>query len=522
MILKSAKVQKHQNIIDSGNVEVDKNITCLVGKNESGKTAFLQALHKLNPHNNAKFKALDQYPRWQYKLDQRKGKVNSNPVISLTFELEENEKKTIQRVFGNDSLSSSLLTVSRYYNDTINYDLDINEIQVLKNKVLELDEKSELRKATSQKKNIESFREAWNDTWANINEPTSQENNLNELVQSGFSRKIEETIGEYLPTIFYFDEHSSLPGRIKLEDFLSKNANELKNEERTANSLLELAGTDRESIKTDEFEDRIAELEASASLITQKVLEYWTQNEHISVDFKVDKDIEKQRNIRAHYLDIRLRDLVHDVTINFDRRSSGFKWFFSFLVAFSEYEEKDESVIILLDEPGLKLHAKAQNDILRYINENLSTKHQVFYTTHSPFMVEPQNLHQVRLVEDTTTRTNKIGSKITSDIFSTNYDTIFPLQSALGYDLAQNLFVGKHNIVIEGTSDFTYLNIISRFLEENNRQHFDFTEITLTPVGGASKIATFVALLGQHLDAVVFMDTDKKHDQQISKMIERG
>src|SRR5699024_7953324 len=280
--------------------------------------------------------------------------------------------------------------------------------------------------------------------------------------------------------------------------------------------------TDRESIKTDEFEDRIAELEASASLITQKVLEYWTQNEHISVDFKVDKDIEKQRNIRAHYLDIRLRDLVHDVTINFDRRSSGFKWFFSFLVAFSEYEEKDESVIILLDEPGLKLHAKAQNDILRYINENLSTKHQVFYTTHSPFMVEPQNLHQVRLVEDTTTRTNKIGSKITSDIFSTNYDTIFPLQSALGYDLAQNLFVGKHNIVIEGTSDFTYLNIISRFLEENNRQHFDFTEITLTPVGGASKIATFVALLGQHLDAVVFMDTDKKHDQQISKMIERG
>src|SRR5699024_5444386 len=135
-------------------------------------------------------------------------------------------------------------------------------------------------------------REAWNDTWANINEPTSQENNLNELVQSGFSRKIEETIGEYLPTIFYFDEHSSLPGRIKLEDFLIKNANELKDEERTVNSLLELAGNDRESIKTDDFEEQIAEFEASTSFITQKVLEYGSQNEHISVDFKVEKDIE--------------------------------------------------------------------------------------------------------------------------------------------------------------------------------------------------------------------------------------
>jgi predicted ATP-dependent endonuclease of OLD family len=217
-----------------------------------------------------------------------------------------------------------------------------------------------------------------------------------------------------------------------------------------------------------------------------------------------------------------LRDSLHDITINFNRRSSGFKWFFSFLVAFSEFEFEERPIIILLDEPGLNLHAKAQNDFLKFIKERLADKHQVIYTTHSPFMIEPKNLHQVRLVEDFSERTNKIGSKITSKIFSTNFDTIFPLQSALGYDLAQNLFVGKHNLVVEGTSDFVYLNLISRHLEESGRNHLDFSKLTITPVGGASKVATFVALMGQHLDATVFIDADHKQNQQISELINKG
>lgn len=526
MRLSKVRVQKYQNIIDSSDVEIDKDITCLVGKNESGKTAFLQALHKLNPHFKNEFKALDQYPIWIYKLDQRNEKINSEPVVSVKFELVEKEINAIEEEFGSDVLKDKFLTVSRYYSNNRSFGLDIDEFQVLKNRVLALSEESQLRKATSQKKNIETFREAWKEKWSSIEKPSPEEEKVNKLIEFGLSKIIESILSSYLPTIFYFGEYSSLPGRIKLEDFLNKESDNLKEEERTANTLLELAGADRGSIKTDEFEDRIAELEASASMITHSVLEYWSQNDHISVDFKVDKDIERQPNgnqqIRAHYLDIRLRDSIHDITINFNRRSSGFKWFFSFLVAFSEFENKDQPLVILLDEAGLNLHAKAQNDFLEFIKEKLSSEHQVIYTTHSPFMVEPKSLHQVRLVEDLTTMANRIGSKITSDVFTTNYDTIFPLQSALGYDMAQNLFVGKHNIIVEGTSDFAYLNIISRFLEENERAHFDFTELTLTPVGGAAKIATFVALLGQHLDAVVFMDADKKESQRVDDLINRG
>jgi len=392
--------------------------------------------------------------------------------------------------------------------------------------LLSLEEDSELRKFTSQKKSIESLNEAVREFMDKSENITPEEQGVILFIERGLDDRIEELAKPLTPIFFYFGEYSTLPGRIKLEDFLSKSKVQLNSAERTANALLELAGADRGSIKSAEFENRIAELEASASAVTQSVLEYWSQNDHISVDFKIDKDIDNTKpnnhRITGHYLDIRLRDNLHDITINFNRRSSGFKWFFSFLVAFSEYEFKERPIIILLDEPGLNLHAKAQNDFLRFIKERLSVSHQVIYTTHSPFMIEPKNLDQVRLVEDFTERKNKVGAKVTSNIFSTNYDTIFPLQSALGYDLAQNLFVGKHNLIVEGTSDFVYLNLISRFLEEKGRAHLDFSKLTITPVGGASKVATFVALMGQHLDATVFIDADHKQNQQIGELINKG
>jgi hypothetical protein len=81
----------------------------------------------------------------------------------------------------------------------------------------------------------------------------------------------------------------------------------------------------------------------------------------------------------------RIANRRHKADTSFDDRSKGFVWFFSFLVWFSEVRKQyGENVIILLDEPGLSLHARAQADLLRYFNEQLRPKHQVIYTTHSP------------------------------------------------------------------------------------------------------------------------------------------
>ena len=88
------------------------------------------------------------------------------------------------------------------------------------------------------------------------------------------------------------------------------------------------------------------------------------------------------------------------LTVPFSDRSADSIWFFSFLVTFSQVKKDHGNVIILLDEPGLNLHGRAQADLLRYIEEMLRPEHQVIFTTHSPFMVPADRLDWVRTVED--------------------------------------------------------------------------------------------------------------------------
>lgn len=91
----------------------------------------------------------------------------------------------------------------------------------------------------------------------------------------------------------------------------------------------------------------------------------------------------------------------HEVTVDFDDRSAGFVWFFSFLVFFSQVKKiHGDNVVLLLDEPGLSLHAKAQAHLLRYIDEKVKPHHQVIDSTHPPFMIPSDNLLAARTVED--------------------------------------------------------------------------------------------------------------------------
>ncbi|MGB7125611.1 MAG: hypothetical protein WBD42_02110, partial [Methylovirgula sp.] len=124
----------------------------------------------------------------------------------------------------------------------------------------------------------------------------------------------------------------------------------------------------------------------------------------------------------------------------------------------------------------------------------------------------------VRLVEDLGTEE---GAVVTDDVLSRDRDTLFPLQGALGYDLVQHLFVAENNLVVEGTSDYAYLKIISDYLASNGRTHLD-PKWSIVPVGGADLIPTFVALLGNHLNLTVLVDSRKGGNQRLDRMARDG
>ncbi|MGL5827599.1 MAG: ATP-dependent nuclease, partial [Nocardioides sp.] len=217
------------------------------------------------------------------------------------------------------------------------------------------------------------------------------------------------------------------------------------------------------------------------------------------------------------WLQFRVEDERHDFSNRLDRRSTGFQWFISFLAAFLEFEQ-DKNLILLLDEPGLSLHARAQMDLLSAIETKLATTRQVIYSTHSPFMVESSSLNHARIVED---QGPELGTTVSNDAGAvSDPDSLFPLEAALGYDIAQNLFIGRRNILVEGIADYIYLTTISGHLEKQARASLP-KDCRLIPAGGATNIPTFLALLGTQLDVVVLIDGNTS-DQRIQNSIAAG
>lgn len=139
------------------------------------------------------------------------------------------------------------------------------------------------------------------------------------------------------------------------------------------------------------------------------------------------------------------------------------------------------------------------------------------YTTHSPFMVHVDRLHQIRVVEDKV----KEGTVISANVTGSDPRTIFPLQAALGWTIAQSLFISKRNLLVEGPADLLYLMTLSGLLEAAGRQGLR-EDITIVPVGGLDKVATFIALLGANdLELAVFHDYSGTPDQRLVDLVKQ-
>jgi predicted ATP-dependent endonuclease of OLD family len=142
LTLTKAQVLKYKSIEDSSPVDITDDVTVLVGKNESGKTAFLEALHKALPLGNAKFDFVFDYPRKDYvkyrPLHEAKSYAN---VVELTFRIEKNVAARINtEVFHGAEIIQPGQTFTRTanYGNGASLGFSLNEkaaIEIFKNKV---------------------------------------------------------------------------------------------------------------------------------------------------------------------------------------------------------------------------------------------------------------------------------------------------------------------------------------------------------------------------------------------------
>lgn len=527
MRLASFQVRTYRNILDSTEVAVQKDVTTLVGMNESGKSAMLDALYRLNPVYDDGFVERDDYPRWRWKRDGRKNDLAKVSPIEATFVLDEADRQALADALGHGAVTDPSVTVGRRYNGGLWIKVNVDEQQLVK-QVLEghpnakdlaqqNDTLASLRQAISAEAEPASVDEDKTDDEATDDQEALQRLNERFGTKDDPGAKARAIIQARLPKFFRFASYQNLEGRVNVRT-LRTNEDERPgaSSKQTARALLLLADTDIDAITDEEFESRTAELEAASSDLSREMKEYWSTNPELRIKVEIEPvteaDPRGQKSV-VRYLNFRVEDRKHDFTNNFALRSSGYQWFFSFLAAFSEFEDLDEDVIILLDEPALTLHAKAQRDFLRFINDRLAPVGQVIYTTHSPFMVE--QIERVRIVED---RGDDIGSITSSDSLEVGGDSAFPLQAALGYDLSQNLFIGEHNLLVEGPSDLAYLDVISRHLRDNEREGLD-ERWRILPAGGASNVPAFVTLLGRKVAVTVLLDSGTEGSGRVEAAI---
>ena len=526
-----ANITNFRSVLDTGEFTLS-GVTCLVGKNESGKTTVLQALERINPVDKSK-KKFDkdlEYPRGYLSEYEERHPGGEATVIKTTWALDAGDIAAVEAELGEGCLRSNEIVVSKKYGDEQSiWSVPLDEAQVVSSLLTRFGVKAQEKKQLS----VSTVKELAPKV-ASLVETASEEAKaavaqVAKFRNSSASLKAIDILFERMPQFLYFSSYDRMDGRVQLEALeAAKASNSLNAGQQIFQDFLDFAGTSAQELQSaTTFEKLKAKVEAASISISKQVFSYWSQNKNLKVEFTLEAgrsgDVAPFNT--GHVMHTRIRNKLHDMTVPFDERSAGFTWFFSFLVKFSQVQKRQGNVIILLDEPGLNLHAKAQSDLLRYFKEKLEPKHQVIYSTHSPFMVPTENIMSVRTVEDVVVyrqgeEPEVLGTKVGDEVLSSDRDTLFPLQGALGYELSQSLFVGEHTLIVEGPSDVLYLQVFSNALKALGRSHLD-PRWTLCPAGGVDKVWSFVSLFGGnklHVAALIdFANGQKNNVEKLRK-----
>jgi predicted ATP-dependent endonuclease of OLD family len=510
MKLIKARVQNFRSIEDSNEFSIefsdadrDSNVTCFVGKNEAGKTALLTALYRVNPvFGDSTFDKEREYPRRMFADYDERHPDGDAVVVTTRWRLDAEDRAAVQQRFGREGVPSDEFTVERGYGSKNVWQVKFNQPAIVAHLLGTADLHDEERKALASAKTLA-------DLEAKLGTPGDDSPRL-----AALAARMKEEFPEAspynafwavvsLPKFMLFSQYQRMEGQVSLDQIQARLKNPTDNDQ-VFLALCAMAGTTvAEAASINKFESIVARFESASNKISSEIFSYWTQNRYLKVQFRLDMGqpgdaapFNSGRIVRT-----RVYNELHEVTVPFDDRSTGFVWFFSFLALFSQVKKQHKGqIVLLLDEPGLSLHGKAQADLLRYFKEKLAPSHQVLYTTHSPFMVPQENLLACRTVEDEIVQRDQQkpevhGTKVGSDVLSTDKDTIFPLQAALGYEITQSLFVGEHTLIVEGPSDILFLKSMSEELKAQKKAFLD-QRWTICPGGGIDRVPAFISLFG--------------------------
>lgn len=201
--------------------------------------------------------------------------------------------------------------------------------------------------------------------------------------------------------------------------------------------------------------------------------------------------------------------------MNISERSNGLRWYLNFFIKLLDRGLLDKNVVFLIDEPGIRLHVEAQKKLLELFNSDTTfgKDTQVIYTTHSPFMIDIENVNSIRVIEKQDGQSKILVPYSDKIDKASRLESLSPLLNAFGMKLSDNIGFdqSKVNVITEGISDFIYLNSMKKVLNIEN--------CVIIPGNGADNVELLALILwGWGLDFMIMFDNDAKGRSCFNKL----
>ena len=507
---------KNYKGIEEMALDINSDVTILIGLNESGKTTILEAIYcfeygaeeldAINPD----LASVHDYAQW-IPIASR-ANFNDTIEISATVALDRKDQQALKaHMLRNFELS--LLAVP-------------NEIEIT--------ESYEFRDSRFYKKG----RKTWDLT---IQGTKGLQRNAR--IYDGKTVEWQGAVNQLkarLPRIWYFPNFLfELPGKFYITGPSEDIENEYKETDKdrfwrtifatvisqtvTGASLDTVISRARSNRRADR-RNLDALMLAVSDAVTRIVFEGWNrifgrtapaaQEVHIDVDTGPDGEV---------FLELKIKgpDGYYDLS----ERSLGFRWFFMFLLmtSFHGASTPTSKPLLLLDEPASNLHSSAQAELLKSF-ENLTNRCTLVYATHSHHLINVRWLDSAYVVKNSAlgsfdlpeylnvrmgARTSITAMKYRQFVMTHpgQVSYIQPVLDVMDYR-PSDLEPVPNVVLVEGKSDFYLLRYFAEILELG-------PEIKTMPGGGAGSLDTLIALhIGWAKNFVILLDGDAEGRKQ--------
>jgi predicted ATP-dependent endonuclease of OLD family len=315
----------------------------------------------------------------------------------------------------------------------------------------------------------------------------------------------------HMPAFEFFEDFSSLlPNKIDLDDLLNENIH--AEGYKAARNFLAIAGLNANFFREDNHRILQQKIENLNSEITVDFQDYWRQSvgkdDKIRINFELEHyDNSQPEKSGKPYLEFWVKDKQERLYPK--QRSRGVRWFLSFYLELkATAKQKSTDRVMLIDEPGLSLHARAQEDVLK-VFEDLRENLQIIYTTHSPNLIDLKKLYRIIAVQrardtDETSETIVLDARSLNEASS---DTLSPIYALMGTRLNDRQFIfPKNNFIVEDSVTFHYIEAMSMLFGIEGPVHY-------IPASGAELVPNMANMLfGWKIDfGVILMDNPVNH-----------